>query len=306
MGPAAAKSPPGNHRVQQLYVPDSGSERSRLGGDRGEHHDRRPICDRPGEPLHRLEGDDGLRRRDPAGSELTWSDADGLLPSFVQLGWTGSAWTNQTITEARTGFDPNPNRPDAGLTIYLADDGTIKNYGAPVWFDPNPGFEVNPAVPAGSHDFVSILTHEIFHSLGFINYTQEWAARMVAAGDITYFTGPQSDFLYGGAIPFRTGYDHYGYAQDPSIPIKGGLMYEFGNYQQNRWEIGRIDLAVLADLGHTIKTYDGLPLFELIATRRPISPAPGPTSRSTATIIPTSSPASAATTGSKPARATTS
>jgi Ca2+-binding RTX toxin-like protein len=199
-------------------------------------------------------------------SELTWSDADGLLPSFIQAAWTGSAWTNQTMTEARTGIDPNPNRPDAGLTIYLADDGTIKNYGAPVWFDPNPGFEVNPAVPSGMHDFVGILTHEIFHSLGFVNYTQEWAARMVSAGDISYFTGARSEALYGGAIPFRTGSDHYGYAQDSSVPIKRGLMYEYGNYQQNRLDIGRIDLAMLADMGYTIKTYDGLSLFEMIDT----------------------------------------
>ncbi|MGA9581208.1 MAG: calcium-binding protein [Allosphingosinicella sp.] len=199
-----------------------------------------------------------------SGSDLTWSDADGLLPSFVQLGWTGSAWTNQTLSEALTGFDPDPNRPDAGLTIYLAADGTIKNYGAPVWFDPNPGFEVNPAVPAGSQDFVSILTHEIFHSLGFINYTQEWSARIVTAGDVSYFTGARSEGLYGGAIPIRSGYDHYGYAQDPSIPISRGLMYEFGNYEQNRWEIGRIDLAMLADMGYSIKTYDGLSLFELL------------------------------------------
>jgi Ca2+-binding RTX toxin-like protein len=199
-------------------------------------------------------------------AELTWSDADGLLPSIVQTSWTGRAWTNDTLTEALTGFDPNPNRPDAGLTIYLADDGTIRNYGAPVWFDPNPGFETNPAVPAGTDDFVGILTHEIFHSLGFINYTQEWAAKMVAAGDISYFTGAQSGALFGGAIPFRTGFDHYGYAQDPAIPISRGLMYEIGNYERNRFDIGRIDLAMLADMGYTIKSYDGLSLFELVDT----------------------------------------
>ena len=122
---------------------------------------------------------------------------------------------------------------------------------------------------------------------------------MVAAGDISYFTGPQSGFLYGAAIPFRTGFDHYGYAQDPSIPISRGLMYEFGNYQQNRWEIGRIDLAMLADLGYTIKTYDGLSLFELRRLGDQPHRAPAPARRSTATIIPTSSQASAATTGSK-------
>jgi Ca2+-binding RTX toxin-like protein len=197
-------------------------------------------------------------------AELTWSDVDGLLPSVVQTAWNGSAWVNQTLIEAKTGIDLDPNRPDAGLTIYLGDDGTIRNYGAPVWFDPNPGFEAQAAVPAGSHDFVSILTHEIVHSLGFIHYTQEWAARITTAGDVSYFTGPQASFLYGGAIPFRTGSDHYGYAQDPSVPIERGLMYQYGNYELNRWEIGRIDLAVLADLGYAIKSYDGLALFELL------------------------------------------
>ena len=108
-------------------------------------------------------------------SELTWSDADGLLPSIIQLTWDGFGWINETIAEAVTGFDRYPDRPDAGCTIYLADDGTIKNYGAPVWFDPAPAFETDPAVPPGMHDFVGIYIHEIFHSVGFISYTREWS-----------------------------------------------------------------------------------------------------------------------------------
>src|SRR6478672_2629430 len=43
------------------------------------------------------------------GSELTWSDADGLLPSVSQIGWNGSAWINQTLNECITGFDANPS-----------------------------------------------------------------------------------------------------------------------------------------------------------------------------------------------------
>ena len=40
-------------------------------------------------------------------------------------------------------------------------------------------------------------------------------------------------------------------------------MWQYGNYELNRLDIGRVDLAVLQDLGHQIKTYEGLPLFEL-------------------------------------------
>ena len=40
-------------------------------------------------------------------------------------------------------------------------------------------------------------------------------------------------------------------------------MYYSGNYQYNRFDIGRVDLAILEDLGYSIKSYDGLPLTEL-------------------------------------------
>ena len=40
-------------------------------------------------------------------------------------------------------------------------------------------------------------------------------------------------------------------------------MFQWGNYELNRLDIARIDLAVLEDLGYQIKTYEGLPLFEL-------------------------------------------
>ncbi|HEX8622092.1 MAG TPA: hypothetical protein VF718_08975, partial [Allosphingosinicella sp.] len=206
---------------------------------------------------------------------LTWSDADGLLPSIVQTVWDGNAWRNATLAECLTGFDPDPGRPDAGCTIYLAEDGTVKNYGFPLWFDPDPAFGTDPAVPAGMHDFVGILTHEIFHSLGFITYTKEWTDRLVTEGGISYFTGATAAALYGGAIPFASGSDHYGYTQDPSIPIGRGLMYQWGNYERNRLDIGRIDLAILADLGYTIKTYDGLSLFEMIDTAPDLTGGPG-------------------------------
>jgi Ca2+-binding RTX toxin-like protein len=209
------------------------------------------------------------------GSELTWSDADGLLPSYTQVSWTGSAWSNDTLTECLTGIDPNPGRADAGCTIYLADDGTIRDYGAPVWFDPDPRFERNPAVPAGMHDFVGLFTHEVFHSLGMIAYTKQWTDRIVTAGDLSYFTGAQAAALYGGPIPFLAGFDHYGDTAIPSIPISRGLMFEWGNYEGNRFDLDRIDLAILADLGYHIKSYDGLSLFEMVDTNTALAGSGG-------------------------------
>ncbi|HST37658.1 MAG TPA: hypothetical protein VLK25_13645, partial [Allosphingosinicella sp.] len=201
------------------------------------------------------------------GGESPYPQADGILPSIAQIAWNGTGWDNQTLMEAQTGIDANTNAPDAGCTIYLAADGTIRNYGAPVWFDPNPQFGVGAAVPAGTHDFVGIYTHEIFHALGFYQSTVQWQQRIQTSGNMAYFNGANVAALYGGPLPFVAGYDHYGNTAMPNIPISRGLMFQYGNYEGNRLDIGRIDLAVLADLGHTIKSYDGLALFELIDTQ---------------------------------------
>jgi Peptidase M10 serralysin C terminal len=197
-------------------------------------------------------------------SALTWSDADGLLPSVAQLRWNGSAWVNATIEECLTGIDSDPAAPDAGCTIFLADDGTIKNYGFQVWFDPDPRFGTSPPLPAGRHDFIGIYTHEIVHALGFYQSTVQWQQMIETQNGISYFTGQNARAEYGDRVPFVAGTDHYGNAADPAVPIQRGLMYQYGNYELNRLDLGRIDLAILADLGHQIKTYEGLPVFELI------------------------------------------
>ncbi len=190
--------------------------------------------------------------------------ADGLLPSVVQLSWNGTGWVNDTLVECMTGIDNQPGNPDAGCIIYLAEDGTIRNYGSPVWFDPDPRLDTPAGVPAGTHDFVGILTHEIFHGFGFNVATQAWLDKLTTSNGLSWFNGPGTAALYGGPVPFIQGSDHYGKAEDPSIPISRGLMFQYGNYEGNRLDIGLIDLAILGDLGHTLKTTAGLPLFELI------------------------------------------
>ena len=198
-------------------------------------------------------------------SALTWSTANGLLPALGQITWTGSGWTNSTLEECLTGVDTNTKLPDAGCTIYLASDGTIRNYGSPVWFDPNPQFDVKPELPKGYFDFIGVLTHEIFHCLGFYGATDQWKKFVVKDGAQGYFDGPITKSLLGGALPLSPSdnSDHYGNTALATNNAPRGLMWQYGNYELNRLDIGRIDLAVLQDLGYQIKTYEGLPLFEL-------------------------------------------
>ena len=198
-------------------------------------------------------------------SALTWSTANGLLPALGQITWTGSGYTNSTLEECLTGVDANTKLPDAGCTIYLASDGTIRNYGSPVWFDPNPQFDVKPDLPKGYFDFIGVLTHEIFHCLGFYGATDQWKKLVVKDGTQAYFDGPITKSLLGGFIPLSPSdnSDHYGNIALATNNAPRGLMWQYGNYELNRLDIGRVDLAVLQDLGHQIKTYEGLPLFEL-------------------------------------------
>ena len=198
-------------------------------------------------------------------SALTWSNANGLLPSLGQITWNGSGWTNSTLQECLTGVDTNTQLPDAGCTIYLGSDGTIRNFGTPVWFDSNPQFDVKPNLPKGYFDFIGVLTHEIFHCLGFYASTDEWKKFVVKNGTQAYFDGPITKSLLGGALPLAPtdNSDHYGNTALVSNNAPRGLMFQYGNYELNRLDIGRIDLAVLQDLGYQIKTYEGLPLFEL-------------------------------------------
>jgi hypothetical protein len=39
-------------------------------------------------------------------------------------------------------------------------------------------------------------------------------------------------------------------------------MYQFGNYANNRWDIGQVDLLILKDLGWVVQNYQSLPLVD--------------------------------------------
>ena len=69
--------------------------------------------------------------------------------------------------EMLTGIDRQPLSADVGMTIYLGDDGQIRNYGLPVWFDPNPMDYVPANVPSGKFDYIGVFFHEVLSRDGF-------------------------------------------------------------------------------------------------------------------------------------------
>jgi hypothetical protein len=199
------------------------------------------------------------------------SHTDGLLPSNPAWVNYGGQMTLAAMVKGQTGVDPNGPAPDAGFTIYLGNDGTLKNYGAPVWLDPNPQLGLVPALPDGNHDFVSIAMHELIHTFGFATWPEvnaPWNQHTTLQNGIWYYASPAINTILGGPLPLdpmelpgKAG-DHIGNTSIAYQPVTSDLMYEFGNYANNRWDIGQIDLLILKDLGWTIQNYQSLPLVD--------------------------------------------
>lgn len=85
---------------------------------------------------------------------------------------------------------------------------------------------------------------------------------------IWYYSSPTIDGIVGGNIPLdpnelpgQAG-DHLGNTSISYQPIMSDLMYVNGNYENNRFDIGQVDLLILKDLGWTIQNYQNLPLVD--------------------------------------------
>lgn len=193
---------------------------------------------------------------------------DGFTPSITQVMPGGR---NATIYEMQTGIDPMPNSPDLGMTCFLGRDGTVKLYGMKAYFDPDPGSYTPANVPSGYFDFIGVLTHESAHSLAFQAGTTDFSRYMTTdAGGNRFFNGPETMRLLGRSLPLTTmAGTHYGNGKLLNNPIRSGLMYEWGNYSGNRLNWGKLDFAVLKDVGINVKNTEGLPFLDTMDWDRP-------------------------------------
>lgn len=197
--------------------------------------------------------------------ELGWS-MDGIIPATEMSWFTDAQGTRKSnLIEMKTGIDSNGSAADAGFTIYLGEDGTLRNYGVPIWLDPNPGAKPLAAVPAQTHDFISIALHEILHTLAFDQANVAYSTlgqQVVQRNGLYYFEGKATMELLGGPLVFDA-VGHVVSGQTPAYAVSG-MMSDAGNYEQNRWDVGRIELAVMRDLGIDVHaSFDGQPFTDL-------------------------------------------
>ena len=178
--------------------------------------------------------------------------------------------------EQETGEDLNGITVDLGMNISLQDSydpeiGKLTVYSANLWFDPNPNpnsFSNKPSndgstdSPLDYFDFISIVYHEVFHSMGIAydpnnpNNSNRYSDNVLPAdseGNIYYSSDRANAILEGGILLDDDILGHW----DLGPPVNGKvvtIMNSAGYYDYSWREPADIDWAVIQDIGWTKKT----------------------------------------------------
>lgn len=173
-----------------------------------------------------------------------------------------------TITEARTGVDPNGTIADIELNInpyYLQNE---------LWFDPSP-MSRTALVPLDRTDAVSVFLHELGHAFGYLGW-RDWSSgalpgpfgssfdRYTTIDGVgnAYFTGPRSMLVYGAPIPLTSGsLYHLGNLYPLAGPdLALNLMNGVAMYRGQRYDLAPLNIAMIGDMGMPV-TLGTLPVY---------------------------------------------
>ena len=169
-----------------------------------------------------------------------------LVPVSSSIASTahGASQTTEFLLESQTGVDINGSQADATVYINMANLSQ---------------FNLNPSVlPSSSqYDLTSILTHEMFHALGFDGMIGSSTTQMtsydtyvVTKNGTPYFTGPYAESVYGGPVPLAPVSKGSGSAYY-HVAVASDLMNDSISAGQVK-TVSKLDLAILQDLGAPI------------------------------------------------------
>lgn len=186
-------------------------------------------------------------------------------------------WEASLVAESRTGVDPDPRQAD--LSIYI--DPT-SSYLAQLWWDPSIASGLSGRPPMDRTDAFSVVLHELLHGLGVIGYRDTetgalsvpyqtvWDSLVSVAAGRASFNGEAARALVGEPLEVRLGGSqgafHLGHgpwpenSQQPWLVSSQLNSYYF--YTGERYTLGRLELAVLQDLGWSLEP--GLTLTDVV------------------------------------------
>ena len=169
--------------------------------------------------------------------------------------------------EQLTGIDLNGDEPDLGFYINVTENNEFKNFDVDVWIDPDPNQTSYSNLPEGQHDLISIITHEIAHSMGLagtldpywsVNHyskslTEKDGQYYYSSERITNLIGKDLYTEYEAGRSDDDSLDHH--VLDPEGGISGIASLMSGEMYSQRWsEPGPIEYAILYDSGWRERT----------------------------------------------------
>ena len=196
----------------------------------------------------------------------------GLLPSIAfqfaedESGEAGVLLgTNENRVDVPTyeqlsGIDLNGNEPDLGFYINITENNEFKNYDKYVWIDPNPSPTSYSNLPSDQHDLISIIAHEMSHTMGIAGSTDSYwgvnhySKSLIEIDGRYYYSSERMTNLIGkDLLTDQNSLDHHELDAGGKISNIPSLMS--GEMYSQRWsEPGEIEYAILYDAGWTERT----------------------------------------------------
>ena len=195
-------------------------------------------------------------------TNLPYASGHSATSAYVGETAGGSLWAQGLAYKISSGIDPNGSAPDVIMDLnpnYMANT---------LWFDPNP-YARTAAVPNNRTDAESVFIHEIGHALAFNGWgdpltgrtpngfgVSTWDQYVSYDGANMFFNGPNAMRVYGAPVPITSGNNfHFGNAPGsgrPGADLVNDLFNGWVFYNGQRYGIGALDEAVLADVGLTL------------------------------------------------------
>lgn len=164
---------------------------------------------------------------------------------------------------------------EGGIMIFLDDKGDLTLGSDIFYLDQNPGPE--NVIPVDQPSFFSAVVHELLHSMGLVwmeGYGDNELPTVIRDGT-RYLVSPAVLSVLPSGLPLSShdGGSHYVTGLDSPYDemLFGGLMYDgrtepvdIGHYIHDigaQQSIGKIDLAILKDLGYEVFNDPNLPVY---------------------------------------------